>query len=191
MRGSVIVTALCLTACSSSSVTDEPVVLPEQMPVATPPAGATATSYELPAWSKRDVQPKSARFGQRYGLEAFRGKALVVVLLEGYCPYCQSNSVVAERLQSALEAERRDVQVVILGDLNAEQFAERVSLPIFEDDDGTAWESMRSRASKHDTFVYAPDGKRSFFWLGSYQGDATRWTAEVGDAVRAVAPVRP
>jgi hypothetical protein len=143
--------------------------------------------YKLPEWSREDVQPKSARFGESYGLTAYQGKTVVVVLLEGYCPYCQSNSVVAQQLQDQLTTEKLDVQIVVLGDLNATQFASKVSLPIFEDHDGNAWEAMRPNASKHDTFVFGPDGKRSYFWLGSYQGDATRWRAEVGAAVRDVA----
>jgi hypothetical protein len=188
MIRSWLVGLLFLSACTSTTARpdEEAVVLPEQTKVAAP----ETETFALPAWTKRDVQPKSARFGDRYGLEAFRGKALVVVLLEGYCPYCQSNSVVAQRLQDALDAENRDAQVIVLGDLNAEQFASKVSLPIFEDDDGKAWDAMRPNASKHDTFVYGPDGKRTFFWLGSYQDDATRWTGEVGEAIRAVAPPR-
>jgi hypothetical protein len=184
MRSSLAL--LLLSACTTmtTSSSNEAVVLPEQTVAASP------DTFALPAWSKRDVQPKSARFGERYGLESYPGKALVVVLLEGYCPYCQSNALVAQRLQDALDAENRNAQVIVLGDLNAEQFASKVSLPIFEDDDGTAWETMRPNASKHDTFVFGPDGKRTYFWLGSYRGDATRWTAEVGEAIRAVAPGR-
>lgn len=144
-------------------------------------------AYLLPMWSREDVQPKSVRFGQSYGLDSYVGKTLVVVLLEGYCPYCQSNSVVAQQLQEQLDSESLDVQIVVLGDLNASQFASRVSLPIFRDHDGKAWDEMRPNASKHDTFVFGPDGKRTYFWLGSYQGDASRWRVEVGAAVREVA----
>jgi hypothetical protein len=153
--------------------------------------GSSATDpaqmFKLPAWQREDVQPKSARFGQSYGLDAYSGKTVVVVLLEGYCPYCQSNSVVAQNLQEELAAEKLDVQIVILGDPNAEQFASRVSLPIFKDRDKSAWYEMRTGASKHDTFVFAPNGERTYFWLGSYQGDATRWRADIGKAVRDVA----
>jgi hypothetical protein len=136
------------------------------------------------------VQPKSPGFGTSYGLETFRGKTLVVVLLEGFCSFCQSNSVVAQELQATLDAEGLDTQIVILGDGNAQEFASRVSLPIFRDAEGSAWDAMRPNASKHDTFVFAPSGLRTFFWLGSYQGDATKWRADVGAAVREVAKPR-
>ncbi len=35
----------------------------------------------FPTWQLKDFQPKSARFGQTYGLEAFKGKVTVVALL--------------------------------------------------------------------------------------------------------------
>jgi len=149
--------------------------------------GVEVAQYALPTWTLQDVQPQSRRFNTMHGLETYRGKALVVVLLEGFCSFCQSNSLVAEELQVALNAEGLDAQVVILGDANASQFASRVALPIFRDGDGSAWRLMRETPSKHDTFVYGPDGKRTFFWPGSYQGDAARWRVDVGAAVRSVA----
>ena len=197
--------------CASESAPSEPedVVLPAQEKVTAPPSAgeqpgatgaasetteapgeATLEQYKLPDWQREDVQPKSGRAGQRYGLEAYAGRTIVVVLLEGYCPYCQSNSVVAQQLQDELAAEQLDAQIVVLGDGNASQFASRVSLPIFRDHDGAAWDAMRSNAKKHDTFVFGPDGKRTYFWLGSYTGDPARWRVEIGAAVRAVAKKR-
>jgi hypothetical protein len=157
---------------------------------AEPSAGttpATTQEFELPTWQRKDVQPKSDRFGTSYGLEAYEGRTVVVILLEGYCSFCQSNSLVAQALRDELVAEKLDVEIVILGDPNAEQFASKVALPIFEDPDKSAWNEMRAGAYKHDTFVFAPNGERTYFWPGSYQGDATRWLADIGKAVRAVA----
>ncbi|MDP2274589.1 MAG: hypothetical protein Q8N23_18735 [Archangium sp.] len=37
-----------------------------------------------PTWQLEDVQPQSPRFSQTYGLSAFAGRPLVVVLLEGF-----------------------------------------------------------------------------------------------------------
>lgn len=154
------------------------------------PAPSGGEQLAFPTWQREDVQPKSERFGQSYGLEHFRGRTVVVVLLEGFCPYCQSNSVVAQQLQDDLAAENLDVQIIVLGDANAKEFQSRVALPIFRDADGQAWSAMRTGASKHDTFVFDANGKRTFFWKGSYQGDASRWTVEVGAAARAVAKPR-
>jgi hypothetical protein len=184
------------TVESGTSRSSEPAELPDQKTV-TPAPGSGSSSepgappqFELPSWQREDVQPESARFGQTYGLEAFRGKAVVVTLLEGHCPFCQSNSVVAQQLQDELTTQGLDVQIVVLGDANATQFASRVKLPIFKDADGSAWDAMRPNASKHDTFVFGPDGKRTYFLQGTYQGEPAKWRSEIGAEVRKVAPQR-
>jgi hypothetical protein len=147
----------------------------------------TTTQFELPTWMRQDVQPKSSRYQQTYGLEAFRGKAVVVVLLEGYCPFCQSNSTLAQELNDELESEGYDAQVVVLADGYGEQFVSKVSLPIFDDADKSAWKEMRPNAYKHDTYVFAPSGERTWFKAGTYQGEPATWKTETGAAVRAVA----
>jgi hypothetical protein len=192
----------CTTeTAESASRSPSAAALPEQERVTSPPAtldggtsagpvdGAAGTplAFRLPTWAREDVQPKSARFGETYGLDAFTGKTVVVVLLEGQCPFCRSNAVVAQNLHDELRAEGLDVQIVVLGDPSAEELASRASLPIFRDSDRMAWDEMRANASKHDTFVFAPNGERTYFWPGSYQGDATRWRADIGAAVRSVA----
>lgn len=39
---------------------------------------------DFPTWQLVDVQPKSSRFNQTYGLSAFLGRPTVVMLLEGF-----------------------------------------------------------------------------------------------------------
>ena len=158
---------------------------PSNDPSGTP--SSSSTQFELPAWMRKDVQPKSARFEQTYGLEAFRGKAMVVVLLEGYCPYCQSNSVLAQELDDELKAEGYDAQVLVLADGYGSEFTSKVALPIFNDPDKSAWKQMRPNAYKHDTYVFAPNGERTYFKAGTYQGEPASWKTETGTAVRAVA----
>ncbi len=154
--------------------------------------GASGSQFVYPSWEREDIQAASPRRGEVYGLEAFRGRTVVVVLLEGFCTFCRSNVVVAEQLQTTLRAEGRDVEVVVLSDANASDFSSRTRLRLFRDGEAgrPAWREMRPSPSKHDTFVFAPSGERTYFWQGSYTGDAARWTADVGQAVRAVAPVR-
>lgn len=156
-------------------------------------AGAPPPQYVYPSWERLDIQPQSPKAQQKYGLEAFRGRTVVVVLLEGFCPYCQSNAKVAEQLQTTLRGEKRDVEFVVLADAAAEQYVGKIGLRIFKDAEAgrPAWQAMRTGAYKHDTFVFAPNGQRSYFWEGSYTGDAPRWTQQVGEAVRKVAPVSP
>ncbi len=47
-------------------------------------ADAGAVVSDLPTWALVDVQPQSPRTGQSYGLQAFLGRPLVVMLLQGY-----------------------------------------------------------------------------------------------------------
>lgn len=62
-----------------------------------------------------------------------------------------------------------------------------MKLPTYRDPTKSAWNEMRAGASKHDAFVFAPNGERTFFYPGSYTGDANRFRTDVGEAVRAVA----
>lgn len=209
---SLAITA-ALAGCNyqTGGTKDDELGIPEQAKSGTPtPGGAGASSssgsstapgqpgapsapgesFVLPSWMREDVQPKSAKFAQTYGLDHYAGKTIAVVLLEGYCPYCRSNSVVAQELQDKLDAEGLDVQIVILGDAQASELAAKVSLPTFKDSGGVAWDEMRKGAKKHDTFVFGPNGQRTYFWLGSYTGDPARWTEEVGSEIRKVAKPR-
>ena len=203
---------LAATGCNyrTGSDDDDDLGIPEQGKVTTPAPGGgggqtpgspstkpgpgapslPGESFVLPSWMREDVQPKSGRFAQTYGLDHYAGKTIAVVLLEGYCPYCRSNSVVAQELQDKLDDEGLDVQIVILGDAAASELAAKVSLPTFKDSAGEAWEEMRKGAKKHDTFVFGPNGERTYFWLGSYTGDPARWTTEVGAEIRKVAKPR-
>lgn len=67
-----VVSLFAVTACGTSSTM--------QNPVPDAPAGPRT----LPTWSLEDVQPQSARFGQKYGLEVFSGETIVVTLVEGF-----------------------------------------------------------------------------------------------------------
>lgn len=46
--------------------------------------GGTVVAAMYPAWQLTDLQPASPRPGQSYGLSAFQGRPLVVVLIEGF-----------------------------------------------------------------------------------------------------------
>lgn len=198
-----------LVGCAAETTSEKPVTqeeaeaeLPPQQQKSDAPApsspsapsdpsgtpASSSTQFELPAWMRQDVQPKSARYQQTYGLEAFRGKAMVVVLLEGYCPFCQSNSTLAQQLDDELKAEGYDAQVLVLADGYGSEFTSKVALPIFNDPDKSAWKQMRPNAYKHDTYVFAPNGERTWFKAGTYQGEPATWKSETGAAVRAVAP---
>lgn len=44
----------------------------------------TCVGATMPTWQLQDFQPKSPRYGNTYGLEAFKGKVTVVALLSGW-----------------------------------------------------------------------------------------------------------
>lgn len=204
-RSLVALLALAFVGCAAETSSGKPVSqeeaeaeLPPQAKTETPatpsspsdPAAGpsnAATTFALPSWMRQDVQPKSERHGQTYGLDVLRGKAIVVVLLEGYCPYCQSNSKLAQELDDELKAEGYDAQIVVLADGYGSEFTSKIALPIFNDPDKSAWKEMRPNAYKHDTYVFAPNGERTYFKAGTYQGEPASWKTETGTAVRAVA----
>jgi hypothetical protein len=83
-------------------------------------------------------------------------------------------------------AEGYPVQFVVLSDQNATDFTTRTSVPLFLDPSPRldAWDETQPNASKHDTFVYARDGRRTLFWERS-ERDIGQWAAEIRAAVEA------
>ena len=86
-----------LTACGTSTTTspgagspgDDPIDLAGGDTAVTPATCSDDLSMlcpgaETPTWQLADFQPKSAKNGTTYGLEAFRGKVTVVALLSGW-----------------------------------------------------------------------------------------------------------
>jgi hypothetical protein len=49
-----------------------------------PPADASPQPVTLPTWMLEDIQPKSPRANQTYGLDAFDGNTIVVTLVQGF-----------------------------------------------------------------------------------------------------------
>lgn len=48
------------------------------------PAPDAQENVRIPTWALEDIQPESPMFGQTYGLEAFSGSIVVMVLVEGF-----------------------------------------------------------------------------------------------------------
>lgn len=90
-------------------------------------------------------------------------------------------------LSNELVSRGYRVQFALLADVNAADFVGLTSVPIFEDPTGarTAWNEMDRGAAKHDTFVFAPDGVRTFAWDASTKVLAN-WEADIRAAVEAV-----
>src|SRR3970040_2003947 len=58
-----------------------------------------------PAWALQDFQPLSERFGQVYGLDAFRGSVVLVALYAGWCNTCQGAAYQLNDLVKQWQAE--------------------------------------------------------------------------------------
>jgi hypothetical protein len=86
-----------------------------------------------------------------------------------------------------MAAEGYDVQFVVLSDVNATDYATRVSVPIFRDPSGAraAWAEMEAGAVKHDTFVFGRDGVRTFVWDASARSFSS-WGSDLRAAVEAL-----
>ena len=46
--------------------------------------GGMVLAAMYPSWTLQDLQPASPRANETYGLSAFQGRALVVVMIEGF-----------------------------------------------------------------------------------------------------------
>lgn len=146
-----------------------------------------------PNWRLTDFQPQSCGFGQTYGLDAFRGQTLVVVLLSAGCSYCLGQTIKLEQMRYQLEVEGHDVHfaIVNLKSMSGLQdnLIERGSFPLFQDtDEVDAWGLHGGR--KDDFYIYDGDGVLQTFLAASGELSTNLSTdegyANVHDAIVAV-----
>jgi hypothetical protein len=85
-----------------------------------------------------------------------------------------------------MSAEGYPVEFVVVSDANADDFVERTTHRIFQDDASgkPAWKEMDAGAVKHDTFVYAKDGERLLYWDASSESFGN-WAADIRAVVEA------
>lgn len=173
----LVATTVLLTALFAAGCSTEPADRPRDL------AGITVTT---PDWQLQDIQPESARFEETYGLTEFRGRVLVVTLVEGYCSVCRGLTKEIDKLAAAMTAEGYDVQFALLGDSNASDFVNRSVLPLFRDPSAerAAWTAMEVAPAKQDTFVYDRSGVRTLFWEVSQQS-LSQWPKDIRAAVEA------
>ncbi len=123
-------------------------------------AAPTDPGAPAPTWSLPDFQPQSAAFGQTYGLDQFRGSALLVTLLNGSCNTCRGMAAGLESLQQELVAEGMNVRFCAINeyyDLNGQLLADLCSFPLFQDSESVnAW-AMHG-GTRDDIYVYSSGG---------------------------------
>ncbi len=126
------------------------------------PAGPTCAGASWPRWRLPDVQPQSCGYEATYGLDGFEGQPTVVVLLAGWCGFCQAQAVALQKMQLELEAEGKKIHFAVVNASNAvtnqQALIDRCTFPIFQDNDQiNAW-GLHGGA-KDDFFLYDSKGK--------------------------------
>lgn len=144
-------------------------------------AGCGPMDAGWPTWELRDFQPASTGFDTTYSLSAFQGKTTVVVLLAGWCGYCQSQALELEKLQQSYDAAGTPVQIVAINGASADNDDDRAKLlyqpdamgtpdpstpratfPMFQDTQAAdVWGDLGG--TKDDFFIYRPNGALSRF----------------------------
>jgi thiol-disulfide isomerase/thioredoxin len=158
-----------------------------------PPMDPRTVGAPMPRYALRDTQPLSCGFGATYGLPVFEGKVTAVVLLAGWCGFCQAQALKLEQLRIELAKESKDLQIVIVNKADAvDQVAEltrRTSVPVLQDLPSVdAWNLHAGY--KDDFYVYGRDGRLADFLYFGGPRDINLSTeagyATVKEAFRAV-----
>ena len=131
-----------------------------------PVAGAaiecpTCAGASPPGWQLEDFQPQSCGYGAVYGLDAFRGRTLLVALLSAGCGFCLSQTQYLEQMRLELEAEGAEIEFVLVNHQDQaagqERMTERASFPMFQDVAAVgAWDAHEGH--KDDIYIYSPEG---------------------------------
>ena len=131
-----------------------------------PTAGAVVESPKLigatqPIWTLQDLQPQSCGFESHYGLQTFRTKPLVVILLWDGCGFCRTQTEKLQEMRFEMSEAGIDVDFAIVNRASAAAdvtpFVERCDFPIFQDVESVdAW-GLHDGA-KDDFYFYTADG---------------------------------
>jgi hypothetical protein len=134
--------AYVLSACSDEPAANEP--------------GAQAPGFLL-----EDFQPESPRFGEKYGLDEFRGSVLFLPLYAGWCSTCIGCANILNDVYKEWQAEGLNVRVAAINPINAKSnqhsLVEVCDFPLLQDtEEARAWETLLG--SKDDHYIYDGDG---------------------------------
>ena len=133
---------------------------------AMPTAGAVVESPKLigatqPIWTLQDLQPQSCGFEDHYGLQSFRTRPLVVILLWDGCGFCRTQTEKLQEMRFEMLEAGIDVDFAIVNrasdSADVTPFVERCDFPIFQDVESVdAW-GLHDGA-KDDFYFYTADG---------------------------------
>lgn len=138
-----------------------PTAIHQAASAGTPPECATCLGSTAPDWVLEDFQTQSCGFGSIYGLDQFRGKVTLVVLLSAGCGYCLGQAEKLEELWWELKAAGHDVAFAVINQASSEgqqaALLERTSFPMFQStSDVNGWEIHDG--AKDDFYIYDTAG---------------------------------
>jgi len=118
--------------------------------------GAPAPAFEL-----EDFQPESARFGESYGAEEFRGSVLLLPLFAAWCPNCVGSAVLLNKLHQEWMADGLNVRIMSINSIDGRSSRQKLidacSFPLLQDTkEAKVWDKLLG--SKDDHYVYTPEG---------------------------------
>lgn len=151
------------------------------------PPPSSCVGAEAPSWALEDFQPKSPKFQQRYGLEAFRGHPTVVAFMASWCPYCQSQLARMDAMSREFLSDGKSINFVILNKADAvstqANFTSRCEFPLFQDTN-EALVFTKHSAAKDDILLYGSDGKLAAFLVNGGRVNTNLSTAEGYEATK-------
>ncbi len=116
-----------------------------------------------PTYALTDIQPLSCGYKATYGLPVYRDRVTLVVLLAGWCGFCQAQAMKLEQLRVEFERAGKPVGLVIVNKADAADYqaelTRRTSIPILQDLDSVQAWSIHHRGNKDDFYIYGKDGK--------------------------------
>ncbi|HEX2877533.1 MAG TPA: redoxin domain-containing protein [Polyangiaceae bacterium] len=117
--------------------------------------GAPAPSFAL-----EDFQPKSARFGESYGSEEFKGAVLLLPLFAAWCPTCVGCAVLLDGLYQEWRADGLNVRIMSINSIDGrssrQKLVDACSFPLLQDTkEATVWDTLRG--TKDDHYIYTPE----------------------------------
>lgn len=106
------------------------------------------TFHDFPKWELEDINPGSPGYKTTYGLDAFKGKKVVVALVSDWCNSCRSQTELMQKMQDeAIAAGKGDIQMIVINDKQKGDPSQLTkvakNIPIFQDVAGVdAWTKM-------------------------------------------------
>ncbi len=145
---------------------------------------------KAPGFALEDFQPKSARFGETYGVEEFRGSVLLMPLFAAWCPDCVGCAVLLEKLNQDWQAEGLNVRIMSInsadGRSSRRSLIDACTFPLLQDTvEAKVWD--RLLGARDDHYIYTAEGvlDRFYDYAAGQRVDplSARGKAELRDAL--------